>query len=306
MITLAPTYTDSMSLLDDAAALRARADEDGLLFFRGLLPRDLVLELRAQFLQILANRGWLKGNPTDALADKEAIEREDPAAMIAQGVGFHNEAYAEVQKLELFHALAHHPNLIRVYETLFQTAVLPHPRHIARLMLPASFNSPTPPHQDFIHIQGTKNVWTAWVPIGDCPRTMGGLTAIKGGHKEGLLPVAAAQGAGGLESHLCAKGYVWLEEDFLAGDLLTFSSLTVHKALKPQDTDHVRLSCDFRYQPANEDIEQASLLPHGQVTTWEEIYKDWKSTRYQYYWKNKQLKMSEWDESIRWQKEKIC
>lgn len=222
------------------------------------------------------------------------------------GVGVHNEAYLQVQKLELFHRLAHHPNLIRLYEILFQAPVLPHPRHIARLMLPAPFNSPTPPHQDFIHIQGTRNVWTAWLPIGDCPRKLGGLTVVRKGHKEGLLPVGASLGAGGLETHMCEKQYVWLEEDFLAGDVLTFNSLTVHKSLRPEDRDHVRLSCDYRFQPANEDIEEKSLAPHGEIATWDEIYQDWQTDDLKYYWKNRKLEMSEWDESIRWQKEKIC
>src|SRR5690606_2998902 len=116
MITKAPErFTDSTPLLDDALSLRQRAEEDGLLFFRGLLPGDLVLELRRQFLQVIARHGWLSGTPADAVANHEAIRREDPERMTAMGVGIHNEAYAQIQRLELFHTLAHHPNLLRVY-----------------------------------------------------------------------------------------------------------------------------------------------------------------------------------------------
>jgi ectoine hydroxylase-related dioxygenase (phytanoyl-CoA dioxygenase family) len=227
--------------------------------------------------------------------------------MVASGVGIHNAAYAEIQKIRAFHALAHHPRVLQVYRELLGDEVVPHPRHIARLILPAQFNKPTPPHQDYIHIQGTKNVWTMWIPVGDCPREMGNLTAIRGSHKDGLLPVAAAQGAGGLEAHLCAGDYEWVEDDFEAGDVLTFPSLMVHKALTPKVTDRVRLSCDFRFQRADEEIEAASLRPHGDVVTWDEVYAEWpEDDPLRYYWKKHDLRMAEWDDSIRWQKEKIC
>lgn len=301
-------YVDATPLLDDPAALRARAAEDGFLFLRGLLPREAIIDLRRQFLTVLDRHGWLRRDTPfmDGIVDREAIEREDPAAMIAQGVGIHSAAYAEVQKLEAFHALAHHPRLIRLYQILFDAPVLPHPRHIARLILPASFNKPTPPHQDFIHIQGTRNVWTCWIPMGDCPRPMGNLTMVRGSHRAGLLTVAPAEGAGGLAAQMCGDDHEWVEGDFEAGDVVTFPSLTIHKALPPEITDRVRLSCDFRFQPAEEEIEQASLLPHGQVATWDEIYAGWTRKDIQYYWRDRELVMGQWDDSIRWQKEKIC
>lgn len=308
MSTVTLGYRDSTDLLGDANALRQRAEEDGYLFFRQLLPRDLVLELRRQFLQVLDRYGWLDRSAPlmDGVVDRDAVEAEDPAKMTEGGVGIHNVAYRDVQKLELFHALAHHPNVLKMYRQLLGETAMPHPRHIARLILPASFNAPTPPHQDFIHIQGTKNVWTMWLPVGDCPREMGNLTVIRGSHRDGLLPVAAAQGAGGLEAHLCAGNYEWIEDDFQAGDALTFPSLTVHKALKPQITDRVRLSCDFRFQRADEPIDQSSLVPHGGIATWDELYEGWKDQSIQYYWKEKDMAISEWNDEIRWQKEKIC
>lgn len=301
-------FADSTELLGNPEGLRARAEEDGFLFFKALVPRELVLELRRQFLQVVDNWGWLdrRFDLMEGVVDRDAVEREDPLEMVNQGVGFHNRAYAEVQKLELFHEIAHHPNVLNMYRALLGGEILPHPRHIARLILPASYNRPTPPHQDFIHIQGTKNVWTMWMPVGDCPREMGNLAMIRGSNRDGLLPVAAAEGAGGLEAHLCAQNYEWVVDDYEAGDVITFSSLTVHKALKPEVLDRIRLSCDYRYQRADEEIDAGSLLPHGQVATWDEIYKGWTNKGIQYYWKNKDLSLSEWDESIRWQKEKIC
>jgi ectoine hydroxylase-related dioxygenase (phytanoyl-CoA dioxygenase family) len=222
------------------------------------------------------------------------------------GTGVPQQAYYDLQKLQIFHALSHHPQVIRVYDTLFNGKTFVHPRNIARMMVPAPVNKPTPIHQDFIHIQGTHNVWTAWLPLGEIPRALGGLAVMPRSHKLGVLSVTAAEGAGGLEAILCNVDLPWIEEDYQIGDVLTFHSATVHKSLPNQLNDRVRLSVDYRYQPADEDIEEKSLLPHGMVAEWDDLYADWPTDELKYYWRKHDLKLSPWDELIRWQKEKIC
>ncbi len=300
-------YTDSTSIISDPIALRERAEEDGYLFFRGLLPKDLVLELRRQILGVLDRNNLIdRGHPLlDAYVNRETVLADDIDRIVAAGLGVRPELYAEVQRLELFHALPHHPAMKTLYRNLFGEEVFVHPRHIARIMVPADYNHATPLHQDFIHIQGTTNVWTAWFPMGDCPRELGGLSVARGSHQLGLLPVGYAQGAGNYASQLCDEPE-WIEDNFRCGDVLTFHSHTVHKGQKPSITDRIRLSGDVRYQPASEGIEQRSLEPHCAVTTWEDIYAGWKSDKLKYYWQQNDLSMSPWDESIRWQKEKIC
>ncbi len=300
--------TDSFDVLDDRDALRERAQSDGYLFLRGLLPREEVTALRADILKICANHGYLKdgGSEGEGLINKAVVDVIDPVAIAFCGVGIPAEAYKEVQRLESFHRLAHNPNLLRLYRTLFGGEVLVHPRHIARVMLPTGANAPTPPHQDFIHIQGTKNVWTSWIPIGDVPRELGGLSVLAGSNRDGLLPVKAAEGAGSLETYLCEVDYEWVEHDYEAGDVLTFSSLTVHRSIPNQLGDRLRISVDYRFQPLDEEVDRGSLTPHCGVLSWDEIYEGWESESIKYYWKKYDLSFSEWDESIRWQKEKIC
>ncbi len=308
MATIIQGYKDSSDLLDKPRLLRERAGEDGYLFFRQLLPEDVVLELRKQILQILAKYGWVdESKPLmEAWADIEAIRNEDVEKMTAAGVGVHAQAYKDIQCLELFHKLPHHPKLIDIYNILFDGPVLPHPRHIARLMLPADFNKATPPHQDHIHIQGTENVWTSWLPLGDIPKSLGNLSVIPGSHKAGLMTVAPAEGAGGLAAQLCGNDHQWIEDDFKTGDVLMFPSLTIHKSITPTNHKNIRLSVDYRYQSASEVIEEGSLGIHAGVATWEEVYENWESDDLQYYWKKHKLSFKEWDDSIRWQKEKIC
>jgi hypothetical protein len=308
MTSITTGLQDSSDVLDKKPLLAERVARDGYLFVRGLLPRDEVLGLRHDILEICRRYGWLRdGSPLDAgIADLDAVNSIDPGALAFCGVGVPPEAYAEVQKLESFHCLAHNTSLVGLYETLFGSEVLVHPRNIARVMLPAATTSPTPAHQDYIHIQGTKNVWTSWVPVGDIPRELGGLSVLRGSNRDGLLPVKAAEGAGSLEVYLCNVDYEWVEHDYEAGDVLAFTSLTVHRAIPNRLRDRVRLSCDFRYQPADEPVEAKSLEPHCNVLPWERIYEDWTDDRLKYYWQEQDLAMADWDETVRWQKEKIC
>ncbi|MEQ7006507.1 phytanoyl-CoA dioxygenase family protein [Actinopolymorpha sp. B17G11] len=310
--TTGPTRTtpflDSSDLLGDPPALRARADERGYLFLRGLLPRSAVLDVRQRFLEIIDRHGWLApGTPVgEGIADVPAYEREDPAETEFCGVGVTPAAYRDAQHVREFHQLSDHPRLQALYAALFDAPVLRHPRNIARMMVPRGDSNPTPPHQDFIHVQGSPNVWTAWLPLGDCPRSLGGLTVLDGSHHDGLLSYKAADGAGGLEAYLCNLDLTWAEGDFEAGDVLTFSSRTVHKALPNGQPDRVRLSCDFRYQPLHEVIERRALDVHCGVATWDEIYATWPDDESTWYWRDLPLRYVEWDESIRWQKDRIC
>lgn len=309
-LALSPTteFIDSTELLADPPALRARADEQGYLFFRGLLPTEPVLDLRRRMLQVLARQGWIAegSDLMEGLADRAAYARVPTEQIAFCGVGVGAQAYREIQHIRQFHELAHQPKLLSVYEALFDAPVLPHPRNIARIMIPTDHDVPTPPHQDFIHIQGTKNVWTAWFPLGDCPTELGPLTALAGSQRDGLLTYKAAEGAGGLEAYLCDLGHPWALGDYRAGDVLTVSSQTVHRALPNTEGAHIRLSCDYRYQPADEEINEGSLKVHCEVDDWESIYAGWDDQSLAYYWRDTQLRYSDWDEKIRWQQNKIC
>lgn len=301
-------FVDSSELLDDPERLRARAAEYGYLFFRSLLPAEPILEVRRRVLEVVGRHSWLAdgSDPMAGLADVEAYERTDPAETAFCGVGVTPDAYADIQRLREFHELAHHPRLLALYRVLFGGEVFPHPRNIARVMIPGRMVRPTPAHQDYIHIQGTPNVWTAWVPLGACPMDLGGLEILERSHKDGVLSYKESQGAGGLEAYLCDLDLVWARGDYHVGDVVTFSSRTVHRALPNQTGDRVRLSCDFRYQRLDEEINDRSLQVHCGVLSWEDVYADWPENGIQWYWRGHALDHAEWDESVRWQKDKIC
>ena len=284
------------ALLDDPQALRQQMADDGFLFFRGLLPADEIVALRRNILQICDNHGWIAPGAElmDGIADPSADAMEPFC-----GVGVPPEAYGDVQCLESFHRLAHNPRLVAMLGQLFDETVLVHALKIARLMIPAKGNAPTPAHQDHIFIQGTKTVYTCWMPLGDCPRELGGLSVLRGSHKLGVLPVRAAEGAGG--RHVILDSDVdqeWFQTDFNVGDVLVFHSLTVHKSIPNLTENRVRLSVDYRYQPPSLPIEEKSITPHCDVLPWEKIYAGWKSKELQYYWQQYDLEFKEYDTSL--------
>ncbi len=298
---------DSTALLDDGAALRVRAAEDGYLFFRTLLPASAILAVRADVLAVVKRHGWLQPGQ-DALGgvlQPDAFAAVPESAM-RTGIGVSIAMYEDVQKLESVHRLPHHPHLLAVFERLFDTPVLVHPRHIVRMITSHPAMVPTPMHQDYPLIQGTSGTWTAWFPLGDCPRAMGGLTVLRASHRLGYIPVDLARGGGGIAVQLCPTDPPdWAEIDYHTGDVLLFPCFTVHRALPSSMRDQIRLSMDVRYQPLDEVIEARSLKPHCALT-WEEIYAGWQRDDLQYYWQHLPLTLQDWDDSLMQPRKRIC
>lgn len=279
-------FHESSSLLDNVGALQSRMEEDGYLYFSRLLPAEPLRETRRQILAICERHGFL----APGAAPEDAIGR--PGVRYREGDPEYMAAYDEIQRLEAFHALAHRPEILAALETLFGEGVLVHPRNIARVMFPQNNQFTTPAHQDYVHIQGTEQTCTAWFPLSDCPRELGGLEVLAGSHHAGVLPARSAYGAGGLGVDTDALGLAWHGGDFACGDVLLFQSLTVHRAADNHTPDRVRISVDFRYQPLSQPVTEFSLLPHFNRMPWDEIYRGWSNPDLQYYWKRHRLHMA--------------
>ena len=298
---------DSTPWLDNADELRRRGEEHGYLFFRGLLPEADILTVRRALLSVLDAHDLLAAgaDPLSGRLDVDAIARIPEDAMRLD-IGVSTAIYEQAQKLQEVHRLPHHPRLLALYETLFGRDVLVHPRHIVRMVTPHPAMVPTPVHQDFPLIQGTPETWTCWFPIGDCPKAQGVLAVMPESHRLGCLPVQPMEGAGGIQAQLCPGEDRWHSTDFRAGDVLTFPSYTVHKALPCQTPGRVRLSFDVRYQPADLPVHENSLRPHCELT-WEQVYADWSGGEdLKYYWQASSPTLSPWDDTLDQPRRRIC
>jgi hypothetical protein len=299
-------FLNSADLQEDGAALRARAAVEGYLFFRGLLPREDVAQVRRDLLNVVREFGWLAPGQDD-LGGRLNLEQlnQVPESEMRMDIGVSTAAYEAAQRLESVHRLPHHPHLLKLFTELLDGEVLVHPRHIIRMITGHKGMVPTPPHQDFPLIQGTPQTWTCWFPVSDCPRDYGALTVLRGSNQKGYLPVRPAPGAGGIAAQLCPGENEWVEGDFEAGDELMFPSYTVHRALPTAHKDEIRLSFDVRYQRVDENIESRSLAPHCNLD-WPQIYQDWQSGELQYYWKKHTLQFSPYVDSMKYSGRRIC
>jgi len=279
------------SLLTAPDALRARLDGDGFLFFRDLLPPEAILDVRRRVLACCRRGGWLidGADPLDDRAHPGRACVEPEPAFLA--------VYREVQKVEAFHALAHHPRLQSLAEAVLGEPALPHPNKIARLSFPQNIRHTTPPHQDFPFIQGTVETYTAWIPLGDVSRALGGLMVDAGSHAGGPYEYHLSLGAGGMGIDPAALPDRWHTTDYRTGDVLLFHSHMVHRALPNLSADRLRLSVDYRYQGCSQPIADSNLKPHTGQLTWDEVYSDWASDALQYYWEKVDLRVSGFDTS---------
>ena len=175
-------FLESQDLLAAPDQLRERAQHDGYLFVRDVVNHDSVLRLRRDVISILQNAGWLD----DGTDPMDAISTIDAKLM---GTPEFNPIYDAIQRLESFHTMAHNKELLDIAESLLGGPGMPHPGIRARMMFASGIANTTSPHQDFIFVQGTPEVWTCWIPLGACPHSMGGLAVLRGSHKRGVLPV---------------------------------------------------------------------------------------------------------------------
>ncbi len=270
-------FTDSSALMADGNALASRMRTDGYLFLHKIIPLEPLRALQVQIGTLAQEAGWLR-------ADQPiAASVADPAGFCVDPDPTYLHTLRQINRLEDYHALKHHPALMGLLERLLGRSVFPLPLTLMRNIFPQRPEFTTKAHQDFPNVQGTQTCITAWIPLIDCPLDVGPLQIAVGSHTRGVLDFDIAGGAGGIEITDPLEGR-WASGDFRQGDVLLFHSMTVHKGL-PNHSDKLRMSMDVRYQPVDEPFCPANARPDGQPLTWEEVYANWKSDDLKYYWK---------------------
>lgn len=229
---------DSTPLARDPACLRSRAAEHGYLMLRGTPGPEAVASLRTLIEEQADSLGLLQ-----------------PGAALT-GTGYDDQRWLTLQERVLpdprFAAVGDSAGLLTVLEALFDGPVLTRRGDICRLALPNATHLTTPPHQDHWYTGGTPNLWTVWIPLTEIPLELGPLAVLPGSHVSGLLP-HAGHGAGRQGVHVIDEEQ-FAAAPLAAGDAIFFNCLTVHCALPNVTREQVRLSVDYRYQPASEPI----------------------------------------------------
>ena len=260
---------DSSHLLhvqDPQKSLLEKFNQDGYLFIRGLLDRETVLGAKKFVLEDMEKRG--------NILDTHNHDINEGVLLSRCGLGC-------VPYLEGRNNITHHPLVQNVLENsklreffekyFFGQPALTFDFKWLRVMPRQKF---TGVHVDNVYMsRGSKNLITTWIPIGDTSMEMGTVAVCEGSHKlssgfkkfqetYGEFDTEAQDGYEGTgwftedPSEITQKfGGQWRSADFQAGDVLLFGMRTAHMSTRNM-TDKARISCDVRWQPASEPVDQ--------------------------------------------------
>lgn len=253
----------------DGARLRGQLEDDGYLLLRGLLDRDTVLAARREIMLKFAIAGEIDSIHHDVMDGIRAAE-----SFIGQ---VNLIAFTESLRSGLAYSnVVQAPALMEFFAGLLGGPVRSFDFRWPRFMRPGES---TGIHCDGPYItRGTKNVWSAWIPLGDIAMTDGGLMVLEGTHQNerlrrsyGLLDADRDQigwlspDPAGLRKRL---GGHWLSTDYRAGDVLVFGPYLVHASLDNNSAEgRCRLSSDTRYLLAGDELDERwngnNSNPHG-------------------------------------------
>eukprot|EP01060_Flectonema_neradi_P014024 TRINITY_DN20746_c0_g1_i1.p1 TRINITY_DN20746_c0_g1~~TRINITY_DN20746_c0_g1_i1.p1 ORF type:complete len:352 (+),score=69.04 TRINITY_DN20746_c0_g1_i1:58-1056(+) len=236
--------------------LRKSIDEDGYAYLNGVLEREAVLECREFILQKFSDAGGIiKGKATDAVLEENC------------GVGCipFLEGYNEFTHNEKVIKILESPVIRNIFENVFGQKVIAFDYKWLRGVSTGSY---TGAHYDIVYMRrGSPQLMTCWIPLGDITMDLGALAMCRGSHK---LPsfdkLKATYGAIDHEKdRLDGTGWFsmepreitsefggqWTCTDYSAGDIIIFGMHTLHMSTT-NVTDKVRLSCDSRWQPSDD------------------------------------------------------
>lgn len=237
-------FEDATPLLDFPDALRARAESLGTLFLPGFLPAEVVGAVRGFVRRLSDEHGW-----TQPDASNPPTVKGMPGAKL-NGRGWDDPHWVDLQTaLRLspeFDALAEHPRLHFVLETLLGEPAACATANYAWLKLPGSPEHTTRAHQDLYYLPKSTRMWTVWVPMVDTPEDLGPLGVVPHSRDLGLLRHASP--FIGIED---TRGLDWHSQAVQCGDLVIFDALAIHCAWSNVSATDVRLSADIRYEPTS-------------------------------------------------------
>lgn len=282
---------ESNDIWHDGEAMRARMADEGYLFFRGLIDREVVLEARREILLKYATVGEIDGinHPVmDAIySDHSFVDKVNLRAFtesVRTGLAYQNVVLNE--------------KLLGYYEKFFGSSVHPYDFRWPRFVRPGEGCGF---HYDGPYMnRGSNNVYTSWIPLGDVAMHEGALIVLENSHKsDHLLSSYAKRDAdkekiGWLSTNPIKLqqrfGGRWLSTNFKAGDVLSFTMHTLHGALDNcSPVKRCRLTSDTRYQPANEPVDErwngANPEAHGYDKVFLPGLGAWNNQEFQDEWK---------------------
>lgn len=277
--------------IGEIEACRESYERDGYLYIKGFWDREEIVGIRKQLTDRMETHGLLESG-TDSM---DAIPHPD----LLKGINDKNKGSATldgiVDEVPDIKNVLYEGRIMDFYATFLGGDCLHFDQIWYRSMAPG-FG--TVSHCDIVYMgRGTHNLYTTWVPWSDIDMRTGGLMVLENSrdHEETLKPYLSRDVddycsnrplPDGLDLESMSDNKVWggwlsknpvtLREKlggrwltspkYEMGDLILFSMKLVHGSLDNQ-SDHIRISTDTRYQLASDpaDDRWVGPAPRGHV-----------------------------------------
>ena len=252
-------------------AIRRLYAENGYVWLKGFLPRNDVIDFRGWVFGHMARTGLIaKGtDPRDGIASSAAPEGKDV-----------DRCLMSLVRSVAYEGFCAQPRMSSFMDEFLSGISYLHKRKIMRHVRPGTTTA-TPAHYDLVYLRGgTSRIVTAWIPIGDIPVEMGGLTYLEGSHAIGARmerefsernkDLSPEERVSAYNRNMAEGGWVskdlpdmaerfdtrWLIADYEAGDVMLHSPFMIHASTTNRDRQHrMRLSTDIRYQNVEDEID---------------------------------------------------
>lgn len=235
-------YLDCSPEISSARQIAERANTQGYLFFRGLIPESLLDPIRSFVRLFAVNEGWVlpeNGN--------QAVLKGRSGAKLS-GRGWDDPRWIELQRataqLPAFQELVSARLILDILAVVYGEKAAPAMTNHVWLKLPGSPEHTTRPHRDSFYLPGCPRMWTIWIPLSDTPIELGPLGIVAGSHRTNDWPQKEAMS--GID---VPKSVKWATQAVKPGDVVFFGANTIHCAWSNMSPSDVRLSLDIRYEP---------------------------------------------------------
>jgi hypothetical protein len=227
---------DSSDLIGNAEALRARYNEDGVVYLRNVIDPEFM--------------AWAEQRYRGALADEGLIDLANEAPTWT-GKVTKTWRPCDVLGTSVWHEVIKQPLLNSIMRDIFDSDPVWIPIAAHRSGLPTG---PLKPDQDIFagrHQDGFYNegmLFTiCWMPVRNVNMDSGSFAVAPGTHKLGSLHDTSLAG-NAIPRHAIPDD-AWRSADFRVGDALIFNYLTGHTGL-PNPSSEIRMSLDVRAIPS--------------------------------------------------------
>lgn len=245
---------DSSHLLGNVPALKQRMNEDGFLYMRGLIDRKKVLKARETILKHLESHDALV---PDTPLFHGVMGGRSPQMMGRKGIAYHPDVLNVIESEELF----------SFFNAYFAEPAITYNYKWLRAVGNEEY---TGAHFDYVYMgRGSTNLHTTWVPFGDIPVEQGTLVMCPASnHLDSYSRIRDTYGRLDVDRDLVEGWFTkdpmeitdkfgshWLTTNFEAGDVMIFGMHTMH-ASTTNLTTRWRISCDIRFQPASDPVDE--------------------------------------------------